>query len=153
MTPSPTDRGALRQHLLQARIAGNVATSREDNLRKATRMAQGRPGYDFGLAPARSWSPDEVLDVMARRCGVRPDPTYLEGPDTIDVELTLAADAPIVGRTVGSVTWPTDSALVAILRAGRVITPSPDDSLEAGDELLLVATAEVEDDLDRLLTS
>lgn len=91
MTPSPTDRGALRQHLLQARIAGNVATSREDNLRKATRMAQGRPGYDFGLAPARSWSPDEVLDVMARRCGVRPDPTYLEGPDTIDVELTLAA--------------------------------------------------------------
>ena len=78
--------------------------------------------------------------------------TFRQGQANL-VELTLAADAPIVGRTVGSVTWPTDSALVAILRAGRVITPSPDDSLEAGDELLLVATAEVEDDLDRLLTS
>ena len=78
--------------------------------------------------------------------------TFRQGQANL-VELTLAADAPIVGRTVGSVTWPTDSALVAILRAGRVITPSPDDSLEAGDELLLVATAEVEDDLDRLLTN
>ena len=68
------------------------------------------------------------------------------------VELTLAPDASIVGRTVGSVTWPTDSALVAILRSGRVITPTPDASLEAGDELLIVATTEVEKELDELLT-
>ena len=78
--------------------------------------------------------------------------TFRQGQANL-VELTLAPDAQIVGRTVGSVTWPTDSALVAILREGRVITPSPDAALEAGDELLLVATTEVEDQLDLLLTS
>ena len=68
------------------------------------------------------------------------------------VELTLAPDAHLVGKLVGSITWPTDSALVAILREGRVITPAPDNALEAGDELLLVASAEVEAELDALLT-
>jgi trk system potassium uptake protein TrkA len=76
--------------------------------------------------------------------------TFRQGEANL-VELTLAADAPLVGKLVSTVPWPTDSALVAILREGRVIVPSPDISLEAGDELLLVATAEVETDLDQLL--
>ncbi len=67
------------------------------------------------------------------------------------VELTLAADAPLVGKLVGSVPWPTDAALVAILREGRVIVPTPDAALEGGDELLLVASAEVETELNSLL--
>ena len=76
--------------------------------------------------------------------------TFRQGQANL-VELTLADDAPLVGKMVGTVPWPTDSALVAILREGRVITPSPDISLEAGDELLLVATTEVEAELDVLL--
>jgi trk system potassium uptake protein TrkA len=76
--------------------------------------------------------------------------TFRQGQANL-VELTLAADAPIVGKLVGTVPWPTDSALVAILREGRVIVPSADISLEAGDELLLVATTEVEGELDHLL--
>jgi trk system potassium uptake protein TrkA len=71
--------------------------------------------------------------------------TFRQGQANL-VELTLAADAPLVGKLVGTVPWPTDSALVAILREGRVIVPSADISLEAGDELLLVATTEVESD-------
>ena len=67
------------------------------------------------------------------------------------VELTLSQDAPLVGKTVGSVPWPVDSALVAIVRDGRVLVPSADVSLEGGDELILVATAEVEPELDSLL--
>jgi trk system potassium uptake protein TrkA len=67
------------------------------------------------------------------------------------VELTLADDAPLVGKLVGSVPWPADTALVAILREGQVIVPTPDAALEGGDELLLVATAEVESELDALL--
>jgi trk system potassium uptake protein TrkA len=66
--------------------------------------------------------------------------------------LTLAADAPLVGKLVGAVPWPTDVALTAILREGRVIVPAPDIALEGGDELLLVATTEVEGELDRLLS-
>ena len=67
------------------------------------------------------------------------------------VEVTLAPDAPQVGTLVGQVAWPQDSALVAILREGRVIVPTPDAALEGGDELLIVATSEVEGDLDALL--
>jgi trk system potassium uptake protein TrkA len=77
--------------------------------------------------------------------------TFRQGQANL-VELTLAPDADLVGKMVGTITWPTDSALVAILREGRVITPSPDIALEAHDELLLVATSEVEDELDTLLT-
>ena len=69
------------------------------------------------------------------------------------VEVTLPEDAPQVGTLVGEVAWPTDSALVAILRDGRVIVPTPDAALEGGDELLLVATTEVESELDALLGS
>ena len=76
--------------------------------------------------------------------------TFRQGQANL-VELTLAPDAPLVGKLVGNVPWPTDSALVAILREGRVITPSADVSLEGGDELLLVATTEVEAELDQLL--
>jgi len=76
--------------------------------------------------------------------------TFRQGEANL-VELTLADDAPIVGKLVGSVPWPVDAALVAILREGRVLVPSPDAALEGGDELLLVATTEVEEELDRLL--
>ena len=67
------------------------------------------------------------------------------------VELTLADDAPLVGKLVGDVPWPHDTALVAVLREGRVIVPTPDAALEGGDELLLVASAEVEGELNALL--
>ena len=76
--------------------------------------------------------------------------TFQKGEANL-VELTLADDAPLVGKLVGSVPWPPDSALVAVLREGRVIVPTPDATLEAGDELLLVATTEVEEELNALL--
>jgi trk system potassium uptake protein TrkA len=68
------------------------------------------------------------------------------------VELTLAAGSPYVGHRVGDVPWPQDVALVAIVRDRQVIVPGKDDPLEAGDELLFVATVAVEDALDNLLT-
>jgi len=67
------------------------------------------------------------------------------------VELTLPPDAPLVGQRVGAVSWPGDTALVAILREGRVIVPSADDPLEAGDELLFVAAPDMEEPLGHLL--
>jgi len=63
------------------------------------------------------------------------------------VEVTLPADTPLAGRPVRSVKLPVDSALVVILRGGRVITPQADDALEPGDELLFVATTAVEEDI------
>jgi trk system potassium uptake protein TrkA len=67
------------------------------------------------------------------------------------VELTIPADAQLAGQRVGSIEWPADTALVAILRDGRVIVPSADDPLECGDELLFVTSQDVEAELARLL--
>jgi trk system potassium uptake protein len=67
------------------------------------------------------------------------------------VEMTMPADAPLAGQRVGSIGWPADTALVAILRDGRVIVPSGDDPLEGGDELLFVTSQDVEAELARLL--
>ena len=78
--------------------------------------------------------------------------TFRQGEANL-VELTLPDDAPLGGQRVGSVAWPNNTALVAILREGRVLVPTPDDTLEAGDELLFVATQDVEDELGELLGS
>jgi trk system potassium uptake protein TrkA len=61
------------------------------------------------------------------------------------VEITLPGTAPYVGHPVREVPLPRDSALVAILRGKRVLVPSADDPLEAGDELVFVCTTAVED--------
>ena len=76
--------------------------------------------------------------------------TFGEGNANL-VEVTLPGNASVVGSRVGSVDWPPDTALVAVLRDRQVITPSPDDPLEAGDELMFVAAPEQEPALQRLL--
>jgi trk system potassium uptake protein TrkA len=77
--------------------------------------------------------------------------TFRQGQANL-VEITLASDAPFVGRAVRDVPLPRDSALVAILRGGRVLVPSPDDPLEAGDELMFLCTAEVEDEVQEVVS-
>ncbi|MFC4858563.1 potassium channel family protein [Actinophytocola glycyrrhizae] len=67
------------------------------------------------------------------------------------VELTLPEDTPLAGRPVRDIKLPRDAALVVVLRGGRVIVPQPDDPLEPGDELLFVASANVEDEIRRAL--
>ena len=68
------------------------------------------------------------------------------------VELTMPDDAPLAGSRIGDISWPADTALVAILRDGpghrarRRTTRWP-----AGDELLFVTSEDVEDELGRLL--
>jgi trk system potassium uptake protein TrkA len=69
------------------------------------------------------------------------------------VEVTLPDDTIHAGARVGSIGWPADVALVAILRDARVLTPSPDDPLEGGDELLFVAAPEQEEALHDLLAT
>jgi trk system potassium uptake protein TrkA len=78
--------------------------------------------------------------------------TFEQGRASLS-ELRLAPDSPILGKTIGEVDWPSDSALVAVLREGHVLVPSPQMPLEAGDELLVVATADRDDELDALLSN
>jgi trk system potassium uptake protein TrkA len=60
------------------------------------------------------------------------------------IEVTLPDGAPCVGMPVRDLALPRDAALVAIVRGARVITPTPDEPLEPGDELLFVALPETE---------
>ncbi len=76
--------------------------------------------------------------------------TFRQG-DANMVELTLPDDSPYVGSQVHEVPWPPDTSLLALLREGHVHTPDPDATLEAHDELLLLATTAAEPDIERLL--
>jgi trk system potassium uptake protein TrkA len=69
------------------------------------------------------------------------------------VEVTLPHDTEHAGQRVGSIAWPPDVALVAILRDTHVMVPTADDPLEAGDELLFVASPEQEDALHDVLAA
>jgi hypothetical protein len=87
--PDAPTRGALIAQLVESRIAGPIATSRENNLANYRRMVARDPGYLFGLEPRGRWDFDELLALMSARSGVSADPDYVAGPDTIDPELTV----------------------------------------------------------------
>jgi trk system potassium uptake protein TrkA len=59
------------------------------------------------------------------------------------VEITLDDDAPVVGRTIGEVDMPDGTAIVAVLRDGRLVMPGPDVGLEAGDEVLALVAEQM----------
>jgi trk system potassium uptake protein TrkA len=67
------------------------------------------------------------------------------------LEITLPDNTPWGGKPVRKLDLPRDAALVTILRGNRVIVPQSDEPLEGGDELLLVASPSVEDELRTLL--
>jgi trk system potassium uptake protein TrkA len=85
---------------------------------------------------------EEAVEVgdLVRLFGIR------EGEANL-LELTLPDDAPCAGQRVSDLNLPKDTALVAIARGRRVITPTPEEPLEAGDELLFVALPDAEDAL------
>jgi trk system potassium uptake protein len=77
--------------------------------------------------------------------------TFRQGNANL-VEITLAEGSPHVGRPVGLIPWPENTALVTILRDGQVYTPSQDQPIEAGDELLFVCGSESEAALQEVLS-
>jgi trk system potassium uptake protein TrkA len=77
--------------------------------------------------------------------------TFRQGNANL-VEITLPEGSPYVGRPVGLIPWPENTALVTILRDGQVYTPSQDQPIEAGDELLFVSGSESEADLQEVLS-
>jgi trk system potassium uptake protein len=81
----------------------------------------------------------EVGDIV-RLFGIR------EGQANL-VELTLPDNAPCAGSPVRDLRLPKDATLVGIVRGRRVISPTPEEPLEAGDELLFVALPEAEEAL------
>ncbi|MGW7256889.1 phosphatase [Streptomyces sp. NPDC054834] len=83
--------GALRAHLLAARLAGIVATSREVSLRSYRLFAARDPRVLIGIDPEWTWGERDLIALMADKCGVSADPAHTSGHDVIDPDLTLAA--------------------------------------------------------------
>src|SRR5207248_391976 len=93
-------RAELLEHVRATRIAGDVATPRQGNLANIRKLLDREPDYTFGLELARPWTDVEVLDVLARRVGVDPDPGHDHGQDRIDPQLCvdgLRAAASVLG--------------------------------------------------------
>ncbi|MFF3845495.1 phosphatase [Streptomyces sp. NPDC002328] len=83
--------GGLRAHLLAARLAGVVATCREDSLRRYRLFAARDPRVLIGLDPEWTWCQRDVIELMADKCGVSADPRHTSGHDVIDPSRTIAA--------------------------------------------------------------
>ncbi|WP_189132197.1 phosphatase [Wenjunlia tyrosinilytica] len=85
-------RDELVAHLVRSRIAGDVATPRDNNLAHYRELAEGNRHFWLGLELGDRWTDERaVLEVMAQRCGVVADPNHVSGQDTINAELTVDA--------------------------------------------------------------
>ena len=67
------------------------------------------------------------------------------------VELTLKEGSAVANRPMYELRLPLDSAIVAIVRDEHVVIPQPETVLAAGDELLAIATPDVEEELRQAL--
>jgi trk system potassium uptake protein TrkA len=68
------------------------------------------------------------------------------------VEVTLAEDAPVVGRALKDIDVPRDVTVVAVVRGEHVVMPRGDTMFEAGDEVLAMVTPDSEENVRAILT-
>ncbi len=81
----------LRAHLVQARLAGSVATTPGHVVGNCKKLVAGEPNYTFGLSDWRSADEDEVRAVVADLCGDAAVDGEPDGAGWIDPDATLAA--------------------------------------------------------------
>jgi trk system potassium uptake protein TrkA len=68
-------------------------------------------------------------------------------------EFTVPAASPVAGTPLRRVDLPPDTVITCIVRDHRPVAPSPDDTVEAGDELMILTTPEQEEGLADLLAT
>ena len=74
-----------------------------------------------------------------------------EGGDAGLVEVTLAENSPAVGKTIMELGVPRDASIVALVRGGHVVVPRGDTPVEAGDEVMVLVTADSEERIKTIL--
>jgi trk system potassium uptake protein TrkA len=68
------------------------------------------------------------------------------------VEVTLADNAPVIGRAIREVDVPRDATFVAVVRDEHVVMARGDTVFHPGDEVLALVTPESEEDVRGILT-
>src|SRR4051794_2910416 len=84
----PIDAPTLRQHLLDTAIAGEVATTRANNIGNIRRTLAGDEAVTFGIAFGADWTFDRLFRLMVDKVGIHADPSY-DGIDSIDPDRTM----------------------------------------------------------------
>jgi trk system potassium uptake protein TrkA len=69
-----------------------------------------------------------------------------EGGNTRLVEVTLADGSPAEGAQLADIGFPRGATVVALVRDGHVVVPRSDTILGRGDEVVMLASAQIEDD-------
>ena len=73
-------------------------------------------------------------------------------PNLQVVELTVTPEAPMRGYTVSELQLPADAAVLAFGKGeGPLVLPDPDESIEAGDRLVVLADFDVLDDVRQIV--
>jgi len=85
------DSRELAEYLDSVRITGQVATSRQDNLKHIELFLYGNEHLEFGVTLTQDWTFDQVFDLMYERVGIDSDRAHLVGQDTIDAGKCVAA--------------------------------------------------------------
>ena len=67
------------------------------------------------------------------------------------VEVTLADSSPAVNRTLAELAMPRSATIVAVVREERVMVPSKDMVLRAGDEVVALITEDAEAAVTKIL--
>ncbi|MDQ3679566.1 MAG: phosphatase [Actinomycetota bacterium] len=81
----------LREHLIEARLAGSVATTPGNTVANCEKLVAGKPDYTFGLSDWRSVDVAEVRAVVSGLFGAAAVDGDPDGPGWIDPDATLAA--------------------------------------------------------------
>jgi trk system potassium uptake protein TrkA len=71
--------------------------------------------------------------------------TTLRGGGSDIVEMTLAPEGSVVGLTVADLPLPEGAALLAVVRDGSLVQLEPHARLEPADEIVMLASVDVED--------
>ena len=91
-TKSRRARDALRDHLVDSRLAGPVATTPRQTIANCRKLSTGDPNYTFGLSGSAGTSMLEALDAVRAVCGGDPGGTGdLDGPGWIEPDAAVAA--------------------------------------------------------------
>ncbi len=73
--------------------------------------------------------------------------TTLRGGGGDIVEMTLAAEGSVVGMTIADLPLPAGAVLLALVRNGALVRPDPQSRLAAADEIIMLASVDVEDQI------
>jgi hypothetical protein len=100
---TPEERRALRAHLLASGIAGETATTRENTVANAEKLAGGDPDKALGIG-ARGRDAGAVMQAVADLCGCSPSLDERTGGGVIDPDLVCDALEELGTRLARAVT-------------------------------------------------